>query len=51
MSVICEEMTNWADRLPGDIGSKFFKAAMSDSRKVLLPPIVCRPRPHPHLPG
>ncbi|HEY9909330.1 MAG TPA: hypothetical protein V6D18_17205 [Thermosynechococcaceae cyanobacterium] len=39
MSVICEEMTNWADRLPGDIGSKFFKAAMSDSRKVLLPPL------------
>jgi hypothetical protein len=32
-SVVSEEMTNWADRLPGDIGSKFFKSAMSDSRK------------------
>ncbi len=38
-SVVSEEMTNWADRLPGDIGSKFFKAAMSDSRKVLMPPL------------
>jgi len=38
-SVVCEEMTNWADRLPGDIGSKFFKSAMSDSRKVLMPPL------------
>jgi hypothetical protein len=32
-------MTNWADRLPGDIGSRFFKSAMSDSRKVLMPPL------------
>lgn len=39
MSVISEEMTNWEDRLPGNIGGKFFKAAMSDSRKVLLPPL------------
>jgi len=38
-SVVSEEMTNWADRLPGDIGSKFFKSAMSDSRKVLMPPL------------
>jgi hypothetical protein len=38
-SVICEEMTNWADRLPGDISSRFFKCAMSDSRKVLMPPL------------
>lgn len=38
-SVVCEEMTNWADRLPGDVGSKFFKSAMSDSRKVLMPPL------------
>ncbi len=39
ISVVCEEMTNWADRLPGDIGSRFFKSAMSDSRKVLMPPL------------
>ena len=39
MSVVSEEMTNWADRLPGDIGSRFFKSAMSDSRKVLMPPL------------
>ncbi len=38
-SVVAEEMTNWADRLPGDIGSRFFKSAMSDSRKVLMPPL------------
>jgi len=38
-SVVSEEMTNWADRLPGDIGSKLFKSAMSDSRKVLMPPL------------
>jgi hypothetical protein len=38
-SVVSEEMTNWADRLPGDIGSRFFKSAMSDSRKVLMPPL------------
>lgn len=38
-SVICEEMTNWADRLPGDISSRFFKCAMSDSRKVLMLPL------------
>ncbi|MBW4696043.1 MAG: hypothetical protein KME27_30370 [Lyngbya sp. HA4199-MV5] len=38
-SVVSEEMTNWADRLPGDIDSKFFKSAMSDSRKVLMPPL------------
>ena len=38
-SVVSEEMTNWSDRLPGDIGSKFFKSAMSDSRKVLMPPL------------
>jgi hypothetical protein len=38
-SVVSEEMTNWADRLPGGIGSKFFKSAMSDSRKVLMPPL------------
>jgi hypothetical protein len=41
-SVVSEEMTNWADRLPGDIGSKFFKSAMSDSRKVLMPPCLSR---------
>jgi hypothetical protein len=39
MSVVSEEMTNWADRLPGDIGNRFFKSAMSDSRKVLMPPL------------
>ena len=38
-SVVAEEMTNWADRLPSDVGSRFFKSAMSDSRKVLMPPL------------
>jgi hypothetical protein len=38
-SVACEEMTNWADRLPGDIASRFLKSAMTDSRKALMPPL------------
>lgn len=46
-SVVAEEMTNWADRLPGDIGSRFFKSAISDSRKVLMPPLfVAHDRSH-----
>jgi hypothetical protein len=46
--VVSEEMTNWADRLPGDIGSKFFKSAMSDSRKVLMPPLFVAARSDSH---
>ncbi|MBN8564105.1 MAG: hypothetical protein J0L70_26570 [Leptolyngbya sp. UWPOB_LEPTO1] len=43
ISVVCEEMTNWADRvntiMKRDITGEFFKCGMSDSRKVLMPPL------------
>lgn len=39
LSVVCEEMTNWADRLSGGIAGEFMKAGMSDSRKALMPPL------------
>ncbi|MFM7448535.1 MAG: hypothetical protein ACKO24_08055 [Leptolyngbyaceae cyanobacterium] len=39
VSVICEEMTNWADRIPGSLSPNFVKASWSDSRKILMPPL------------
>ena len=43
ISVVCEEMTNWAERvnevMKHDITGAFFKCGMSDSRKVLMPPL------------
>ena len=43
ISVVCEEMTNWAERvneaIKRDITGAFFKCGMSDSRKVLMPPL------------
>lgn len=42
ISVMAEEMTNYAERLmPKDLGNEFFKSAMSDSRKALMPPCFC----------
>lgn len=43
ISVVGEEMTNWAERVNAamkrDITGEFFKCGMTDSRKVLMPPL------------
>jgi hypothetical protein len=42
VSVLVEEMTNYSERLmPKELGGEFFKSAMSDSRKALMPPLFC----------